>query len=1788
MLFEAVQNGDLEKVTALLDSSGADVNERDDKFFNTALHRSIFAQRNRIELIDLLISRGVDCNALNKKYLTASELALEKKLDELAKHMILRETERIDNHLAYYLLIRRGNLQLFEFLISIKRLKYEDEILIIAKAYAELKLKNVPLKEHMEAYLNEILINHDYWLINSGSGKQRKDRVQNIHRIREIVDNVRELFASYDNYNLMDVDSIFLLRLSYILENIFFIRNQYKELPLHHVEFCIGIFLHIWKNPPHYDIYRTMIDKRQLLVYLQAIANELRKIIALPCYNNLTPSPSPPSSALDSYSTTTAPSPIETVHLTPSKARTRFRWSTELNRELIFCYYVVTSGGQNLIGYRQRFHDLWCKRQVAYEYLTEQQLFSQLRRIQRDHLLSDDICRKIRSEASEYEFDYHCSQTRPLKISDKNRKVFKKLAKNYSRMKELHSINRALGYLNSVIDMKFNASREIDVLAIKRVIQVLGETFRNCNDTPHLGRHLSSFLSILVQKYLLDDTTIRHHLLHCSKDFASFGSVSNDRVNYAELHENLKIIRNLLLYVQNLEYILAIKTLMNRLYDTKCIEEVKSYYAYLFRNNARDFWKDLEFSPFLLLEVNSFVDSLLELQCKARLKPNNRIQQIKNRVKEEIDNYNTLHKQFSNTILMIDCIVSKIKSNHSHDKIRHLTRSHLRSFRLDRTVDQCFLNQIKSQLLLYLHDDLKLINDDTAKSQSMLLIARSIFAIDHHEVKSESTQTELLKFFETLSTDNYSILIDHLETRTARSFSFLRHDALLQKSKDNQHDLLRQCLVKHGIQLDSSILNELREEENRIAEEKIKRLQNLFLDQNMNLRVLERVDEIAFEMVMLEATWALSHKLQNNSESLSSYVPVLSGRNLRNYLSHGNITYEILVPNVSFKTILQNTLSIIKLSNNIISEIYDRHNWDFHDRLKCLKHQSSVFDSLRFQHSSQICDTINRDQYLIGKNHLNHGIVDHLVQTQSCLLLGHLLDLENAHELLKTLCYQMNEINVFPVSGKLHELIVDPLARIRFCYSLALLSNEEDILLKIVNDFGYDHIDAIPMIFNFDKLFISLLENHPDYDINQDSNVEILHYAVLSGNVELLNLLLDQCNDLNQRDMYNLTPLDVACKLSNLEMIKTLTNAGARWYTNNFSQYTWLFLNNDHEAIIFLKNNDLLNEKITQECINLFLQYCDDDKEEIVEFMLNCVDFAGLYATAAKHKRVNVLNFMIANDQRIKSNINKKDGRGQAAIHICCTSGYREVLQLLLAHNGNVNLQDSAGNTPLHLAVKRCSVGIVKLLLDHNAKIDSENHMTKTPLDLAIQLENIRIVKLLLKQKQFDRIVQIPNSLKSLDILYLLKSSNVQYKLETDSNSNSLTALHCAKDERRVRILSRLFDVDIRCSRFQDTPLHIACLMNSTKIVRVLLQNGANTSLTNCDNITPLHLAVVNHNIEIVKLLTHARPLDPYQVNSALSIAVQRGFLDVANILLECGANISVISPVVKNSEQNLLHAAAKQSLHIILRYLLQERFFDVNFVDSSGLTPLFCAVINADIETIEVLVQSGANVNHTMKFGQNILTIATMYDRFDVVRYFVNNFPDIITHVLAVSTHQNTCLHIAVLKGSQEMVKYFVKLHVDHGYHMNGQNQDGFTALHICAQTGNERLFRILLDSGADPRIPLGNGQSILHTAVSNKNLNVVRIVLERSLIDRNALDEDGRTILHYSVFSRDVSVVKEILKLRGLILDVQDKAGHSALHLAAELQYVDIYNCLQKRVDNELRSFGGRKRAIDVLLRK
>uniref|UniRef100_A0A182QMF6 Uncharacterized protein n=1 Tax=Anopheles farauti TaxID=69004 RepID=A0A182QMF6_9DIPT len=1621
----------------------------------------------------------------------------------------------------------------------------------------------------------------------------------------------------------------------------------------------IGIFLHIWKNPPRYDIYKMLVDKRRLLLYLEALASELKKILTLP--GNVTyrirhtsvASASPEESSTSGKPAPTKPLGFGCTTKQSPKARPKFRWTSERNRELMFCHYVVAGNQLEQANYRARLHDLWMERQRTREHpdfiptagnsqppweLTEQNLLTQQRKIVRDQLLPEDVRRRAQAEAIGYRYYL---RTSPPKVSDKNRKVFRKLTKSYRHMRELHAINRALDYIDSVSELDWSCDREIKTLAVKRVVQVVCETIRHGRDTPTLTRHAESFVNVLTPQRILNDARIRDCLLHYRRgsdllagltgNYPHAGPhpnhlhISDDSLNFEELHRNLKLLRQLFRTARNLQHIMAIKTLINRLYDSKSLEEIKSYYAYLFRHNPIEQDQQLESAPFTLLEISCLLEAIEEEYLAAGIPTNEHMLRIRAKIAKEIESYQVLHPQFSNTILLVDGVISKIKSNHSYEKIRHIFRSHLRVLQQRRTIDRTFLVHLRDTILTYFYDELpELRARGDLERRIALLVCRTLYTIDRTIVQRSGNACPSPVTVHLTGSDS-SQLLKRLEEATGQRLSHLVTDPIFCKLRDHpekRYDLLRQLLRRHRIMYTANLLADLRREEERETEDKVAQLQKLFLDQNMNMKPFERVDEIAFEMLMLEATSALSAKLADNRESLCNYLPVLTGRNLRNYLAHGHVTYETLIPHTGPKTILLNALSVIKLSKNIISEIYDRHRWEFSEKLALVRHQEDTFGGFRYRSCAEIRDTIRTEAYLLGRNHLNYGIVDHLIQHQSCMLLGHLLDFGKVDEFLKPLSYLMECVRSLPCGRPLHDILLDVPARVEFCYSLAVLSNDEDILSKIVADFGYAQIDAIPMVFSFDQLFASFLETHPDYDVNADSNAEILHYAVLSGNVELLNLLLDQCHDLNQRDVCGQTPLDVACKLSNVEMVKALTNAGARWYTNGergYTQYSWIFLNNDQEAIEFLKNNELLSAKIAGACVDLFLQYCDDSNEELVEYMLanDAVEYGALYPKAVSFRRLNVLRFLLESDRKVKSNVNRKDGVGQGLtpLQIAARKGYPDVARLLLEQGANVQLRDGNGNSALHFAVERGCVQTVRLLLRYGARVAMKNSHGKSSLELALASEQRKIVRTLLRSGQRVEALTLPEALTDRtildDLLRVTKRFDYSIAPADSGYGDCFTPLHLARDERTVERFLQLYDVDVTSPRFRTTPLHLACLCSEPERVRILLKHGANPTIANSEGWTPLQLAVSNRCTAIVRTLLDQGGTAPVHsradLDAVLAIAIRKQSIDIANLLLQKGASIDTIgktlaalSPVhrgVKHLQlqhqhpHQLFFCAAREGYNRILEYLLESGLFDVNTKDTIGSTPLFHALSHAPLATLDLLLRHGADVEHCNQFGHNVLSIAAMNNRLDALQYFVNNHAATLGRFLGAieANTDNSVLHLAVLRGALEIVQYCVRLHREHGISLDARNKEGFTALHISAQTGHQPIFGYLLGHGANATIPSANGQSILHTAICNHNLTIVQTILRAGVLplDRDLFDHEQRSPLHYAVFSRNVAVVREVLKLPKLPLNHTDTRGNSALHLAAEYQYVDIYNLLRKRVDNELRNANG-KRAIDVLLRK
>jgi signal transduction histidine kinase len=78
--------------------------------------------------------------------------------------------------------------------------------------------------------------------------------------------------------------------------------------------------------------------------------------------------------------------------------RQRRKWTDEINKFLLRCYLRTTKLEKELIGYRQRIHQLFKTKYPDWQNITEQRLTDQLRTIRRNNLIPETIINEIKEE----------------------------------------------------------------------------------------------------------------------------------------------------------------------------------------------------------------------------------------------------------------------------------------------------------------------------------------------------------------------------------------------------------------------------------------------------------------------------------------------------------------------------------------------------------------------------------------------------------------------------------------------------------------------------------------------------------------------------------------------------------------------------------------------------------------------------------------------------------------------------------------------------------------------------------------------------------------------------------------------------------------------------------------------------------------------------------------------------------------------------------------------------------------------------------------------------------------------------------------------------------------------------------------------------------------------------------------------------------------------------------------------------------------------------------------------
>lgn len=191
------------------------------------------------------------------------------------------------------------------------------------------------------------------------------------------------------------------------------------------------------------------------------------------------------------------------------------------------------------------------------------------------------------------------------------------------------------------------------------------------------------------------------------------------------------------------------------------------------------------------------------------------------------------------------------------------------------------------------------------------------------------------------------------------------------------------------------------------------------------------------------------------------------------------------------------------------------------------------------------------------------------------------------------------------------------------------------------------------------------------------------------------------------------------------------------------------------------------------------------------------------------------------------------------------------------------------------------------------------------------------------------------------------------------------------------------------------TPLHWAAITGHEKVVKLLLENGADQYERDGSNSTPIELAIYFGNLQVVEVF-HAG-IKRYGDKSSqwMEMAVVGGHTAVVEFLLDNGADPNVPSPTSKHG--SALHSAANDA-HTDIVELLLARGANPNYNCPKNGFPLQTAASAWALGPVKALLDKGANPNVGPNIRGTALQIASLGGSVDIVKELINRGANVNT----------------------------------------------------------------------------------------------------------------------------------------------------------------------------------------------
>jgi ankyrin repeat protein len=297
------------------------------------------------------------------------------------------------------------------------------------------------------------------------------------------------------------------------------------------------------------------------------------------------------------------------------------------------------------------------------------------------------------------------------------------------------------------------------------------------------------------------------------------------------------------------------------------------------------------------------------------------------------------------------------------------------------------------------------------------------------------------------------------------------------------------------------------------------------------------------------------------------------------------------------------------------------------------------------------------------------------------------------------------------------------------------------------------------------------------------------------------------------------------------------------------------------------------------------------------------------------------------------------------------------------------------------------------------------------------------------------------------------------------------TALHWASYWDNVQIADLLIRAGADVNAATDlgvTPLWPASQNGSASMVQRLLEAGGDPGAALLSGETLVMTAARSGNPDVVRgfLAAGADPnASATRGQTALMWAAGQEHSGVVEVLLEYGADVLARSDVRTQLMKTDKAQESNPDYHL--------------WVDLGGNTALVFAARSGNLRSAELLVEAGAEVNHTAAFGISATITAVHGGNTRLVEYLLEQGADPNS-----ADGGYTALHAAILSGNEAAVRVLLAhgagpsarvqkatptLRGSEEYHFH-QAFVGATPFWLAARFSQPNVMQILLEYGADP----------------------------------------------------------------------------------------------------------------------